>query len=366
MRIPLRLLLAFAGLAAGFALCEEPGPEPGAAVFQHAPRSGGRFQNNDGPLARESFLKWQWSRLVEGVPKAPDNGYRFPLDHPDTAWLSANRSVDTMTWIGHATALLQVNGVNILTDPMFSERASPFSFIGPKRKVPPALALDELPHIDIVLVSHSHYDHLDTASVEALNRQTGGPPLFLVPLGIKAWMADKGIDHVEEFDWGDRTQAAGLDIWFVPSQHWSKRTLTDRDETLWGGWVVKTRDGAAQPFSFYFAGDTGYSSDFKKIGAAFGCFDLALIPIGAYAPRWFMRPQHVNPQEAVKIFEDVHAKRAIGIHWGTFQLSDEPLDEPPKLLEAAARDAGLPADAFTVLRHGQSMRFTNRKDPCSP
>jgi L-ascorbate metabolism protein UlaG (beta-lactamase superfamily) len=128
---------------------------------------------------------------------------------------------------------------------------------------------------------------------------------------------------------------------------------------------VKTRNGAAQPFSFYFAGDTGYSSDFKKIGAAFGCLDLALIPIGAYAPRWFMKPQHVNPQEAVQIFEDVHAKRAVGIHWGTFQLSDEPLDEPPKLLEAAAREANLSPDAFTVLRHGQSIRFDNTDDRCS-
>lgn len=328
-------------------------PQP----LHHAKHTASGFENDYGQLPHESLLKWRWERLRQGLPKPPANGYRFPMAHPDIAWLKANRTENTLTWIGHASALLQINGVNILADPVFSERASPFSFAGPKRKTPPGLTLDELPHIDIVLISHNHYDHLDKASVEALNRQAGGPPRFLVPLGVKKWMNDDGIQNAEELDWSDETHVAGLDIWFVPSQHWSARTPFDRAETLWGGWVVKTPAGAAHPFSFYFAGDTGYSPDFRDIGARFGGFDLALIPIGAYDPRWFMHGQHVDPEEAVRIFQDVQAKKAIGIHWGTFELTDEPLDEPPRRLADAVRRAGLPADSFTVLKHGEMIRL---------
>lgn len=357
-------------LCTAFALCaatsncvagtQEIDPTPEhitASGIHHAPHTKNGFENIDGPLARGPVWKWRWNRLIHSLPPAPENGYAFPVDHPDIEWIKGNRSENTLTWIGHASALLQIDGVNILTDPVFSERASPFSFIGPKRRVPPGLTLDELPHIDVVLISHSHYDHLDAPSVEALNSQSGGPPLFLVPLGIKDWLVNKGISHAQEFDWGDQVRASGLDFWFVPATHWSARTLTDRNETLWGGWVVKTPPRAAQPFSLYFAGDTGYSGDAKRIGAAFGCFDLALIPIGAYAPRWFMGPQHVDPQQAVQIFQDVHARKAIGIHWGTFELADEPLDEPPKKLAEAVREARLPADAFTVLHHGQMIRL---------
>ena len=336
----------------------DPSPERLAASgIHHAPHSDEGFQNADGPLPRASFWKWRWNRLIHGLPPPPANHYAFPVDHPDVEWIKANRSETTLTWIGHASTLLQIEGVNILTDPVFSERASPFSFIGPKRRVPPGLTIAQLPHIDVVLISHSHYDHLDAASVQALNVQPGGPPLFLVPLGIKQWLAQKGITHSEELDWSDRTRAAGLDFWFVPATHWSARTLTDRNETLWGGWVVKTQPQAAHPYSLYFAGDTGYSNDSKRLGAAFGCFDLALIPIGAYAPRWFMGSQHVDPQQAVQIFKDVHATKAIGIHWGTFELADEPLDEPPEKLAEATREAGLPDDAFTVLHHGQMIRL---------
>jgi len=359
---PSALLCGFSLLCA--ATCASAGGEPplapspeqlAASDIHHAPRTDGHFENNDGPLARGSVWKWRWNAFINRLPPPPANNYQFPIDHPDVAALKANHTRNTLTWIGHASALLQINGVNILTDPVFSERASPFSFIGPKRKVAPGLALDQLPHIDVVLISHSHYDHLDTASVQALNQQVGGPPRFLVPLGIKQWMADKGIDNVEELDWSDHTRVSGLDFWFVPATHWSARSLGDRNDTLWGGWAVKTPPAAAQPFSLYFAGDTGYSNDSKRIGKAFGGFDLALIPIGAYAPRWFMGPQHVDPGEAVKIFQDIGAKKAIGIHWGTFELTDEPLDEPPKKLLEATKAAGLADDAFTVLHHGQTL-----------
>ncbi len=375
LRFRSRLVCAAIVLSAASANCavgaQQPDPSPdklAASGIHHAPRTENGYENNDGPLARASVWKWRWNRWTHGLPPAPANGYAFPVDHPDVAWIKANRSDDTMTWIGHATALLQINGVNVITDPMFSERASPFTFAGPKRRVPPGLALDELPHIDVVLISHSHYDHLDTASVEALNAQPGGPPLFLVPLGIKDWLARKGITNAQELDWGDEISVAGLDFWFMPATHWSERSLTDRNETLWGGWVVKTPAGAAHPVSVYFAGDTGYSNDFKRIGAAFGCVDLALIPVGAYEPRWFMGPQHVDPQQAVQIFEDMHAKKAIGIHWGTFELTDEALDEPPQKLAEATHEAGLPDDAFTVLHHGQMIRLdasTDSHSTCS-
>ena len=320
-------------------------------------RTPSGFRNNYPQEPRASLLKWQWERITQGLPKAPANHYQFPMATPEIAWLQANKTTPSVTWISHATALLQIEGMNVITDPVFSERASPFSFVGPKRKVPLNITLAQLPHIDVVVISHNHYDHLDQASVEQLNKQAGGPPLFLVPLGVKDWMADVGITNVREMDWWDKTTVGKLDINFVPAQHWSARGLMDRSETLWGGWVIKTGEGAPHPFSVFFAGDTGYSKDFQDIGRKFGSFDLALIPIGAYAPRWFMKGQHVDPEEAVQIHQDVHAKRSIGIHWGTFELADESLDEPPKLLAEAVKKVGLPENEFTVLKHGETLKL---------
>lgn len=325
------------------------------------------FRNNYAQPERGSFWKWQWERLTRGLPKPPENNYRFPVVKPDLAWLKANHDTPSVTWIGHATALLQLGSKNVLTDPMFSQRASPFSFIGPARKVPLPMQISELPHIDVVVISHNHYDHLDQASVEQLNLQAGGPPLFLVPLGVRDWFLALGITNVKEMDWWDKTVLDNLDIYFVPAAHWSARGIFDRSETLWGGWVVQTAaqapaagaatHGQAEPFSVYFAGDTGYSKDFRDIGERFGRFDLALIPIGAYAPRWFMQNQHVDPAQAVLIHEDVRAKRSVAIHWGTFELADEALDEPPKELAKALREAGLPQEQFVTLKHGETLKL---------
>ncbi len=344
------------------------GPAAASEPAMSAHHRGKRFQNNDlefEPKGLRALLAWRYDAIRDGLPKPPQTP--TPRVAPDLAFIRANALAGVamepaVTWIGHASALLQSGGANILVDPIFSERASPLSFLGPKRHVAPGLALAELPHIDAVLISHNHYDHLDAASVDALAAQAGGPPLFIVPLGVKAWLADRGIANAVELDWWQSARVGAVEVVFTPSQHWSGRSLTDRMETLWGGYAILAPD-----FQTFFAGDTAYSKDFADIHAHFAArhgagrgFDLALIPIGAYEPRWFMSGQHVDPDEAVRIHLDVLAAHSIGVHWGTFQLTDESLDEPPRALAAACRDAGLAADAFTVMAIGETRRFEKR------
>jgi N-acyl-phosphatidylethanolamine-hydrolysing phospholipase D len=329
---------------------------------------GDRFQNNYiefEPKGPGELIKWRIAATRDGLPKPPQAP--TPRVAADLTFIRSNATagaamVPAVTWIGHASTLVQTGGINILTDPIFSERASPLAFIGPKRQVPPGLALAELPHVDAVLISHNHYDHLDAPSVQALAAQAGGSPLFIVPLGIKAWLANLGISHAIELDWWQSARVGAVEIVLTPTQHWSGRTLTDRMATLWGGYAV-----FAPEFQLFFAGDTAYSRDFADIHERFAArhgagrgFDTALIPIGAYEPRWFMSPQHVDPVEAVRIHRDLGAERSIGIHWGTFELTDESLDEPPRALAHAARDAGLADDAFTVLAIGATRRFLPR------
>jgi N-acyl-phosphatidylethanolamine-hydrolysing phospholipase D len=307
-------------------------------------RTADGFRNNYPHAEKGGFWRWQWRRLRDGLPQGPEGGYRFETATPE---LMANPSI---TWVGHATVLLRVGGMNLLTDPHFSERASPFSFAGPKRVVPPLPALHELPHIDAAVISHNHYDHLDQDSVAKLAAQRGGSPRFFVPLGLKDWFARRGIVDVVELDWWDKLDFKGLELHFVPVQHWSKRTLTDQNQSLWGGWVIRHPE-----LSFFFAGDTGYSRDFADIRTRFGGFDLAAIPIGAYAPRWFMQIMHLDPAEAVRVHQDVNARQSLAIHWGTFEnLTDESLYEPPLRLAEERKKAGLAADAFFVLRHGET------------
>ena len=312
------------------------------------------FRNNYPSAARGSFWKWQRSRWANGLPKVPQGGYRFEVLRPDVGWLRRNRTEPALTWIGHATFLLQLDGVNVLTDAHFSERASPLQFAGPQRVVAPALRLAELPHIDAVVISHNHYDHLDRPSVKRLAAQAGGCAHFFVPLGLKAWFAGIGIHEVTELDWWDEARLRGLKLTLTPVQHWSSRTPWDRDRTLWGGWVVESPQ-----FRFFFAGDTGYSQDFKDIGQRLGFVDLAALPIGAYEPRWFMQIMHVNPEEAVKIHRDLRARHSVAMHWGTFILTDEPLDEPPQRLAAARRAAGISPETFFVMKHGETRRLAS-------
>ncbi|TNF61199.1 MAG: MBL fold metallo-hydrolase [Burkholderiales bacterium] len=276
------------------------------------------------------FWSWQWQRWTRGL--APQDPERIPRARPQVEYLQANRKDITVTWIGHATTLWQIGGLNILTDPHFSERASPVGFAGPRRATPPALSLADLPRIDLVLISHNHYDHLDRATVHALHRQAGGPPLFLVPLGIDHWMQDEGIAPVRALDWWDSHRVNEVDLTLVPAHHWSSRTPWDRNRSLWGGFVA-AHDG----FSMYHSGDTGYSPVFRTIGERFGGFDFAQLPVGCYEPRWFMKGHHVNEAEAVQIHRDVRSRLSLGVHWGAFRLCDEPVDAPldglPRALE---------------------------------
>jgi len=316
------------------------------------------FQNNYPEGKRGSYWKWQRERWRKGLPEVPPGGYRFERLRPDVAWLRSNRTEPTLTWIGHASFLLQLGGLNILTDPHLTERASPLGVVGPKRVVQPALSFHELPHIDAVVISHDHYDHLDRATVRRLAAQATGAPRFFVPLGLKAWFAGLGIRVGAELDWWERAQLSALSFTLVPAQHWSARTPWDRNRTLWGGWVIEH-----PAFRFFFAGDTGYSRDFEDIGRRLGFVDLAALPIGAYEPRWFMSVMHVSPAEAVKIHRDLRARYSVAMHWGTFILTDEPLDEPPQKLASARHAAGISAEEFFVMKHGETRRLTGMMRP---
>ncbi len=255
-----------------------------------------------------------------------------------------------MTWVGHSTLLIQLDGVNLLTDPQWSRRASPVSFLGPQRVTPPGLPFENLPPIHLVLISHDHYDHLDVATVMRLAETHR--PLFLVPLGLKAWFAGLGITRVEELDWWESRVFNGLTLTSVPAQHFSGRTFWDRNRQLWSGWAV-----AGRAKRLYFAGDTGYYDGLKEIGRRLGPFDLAAIPIGAYMPPSIMKANHTDPEEALKALEDVRGRRLIGIHWGTFDLAEEPIEEPPKRVAAEARRLGLDPERIWVLRHGETRRW---------
>ena len=325
----------------------------GLAAAQPAPRGPDGFRNNYPHDDKASFWAWQWERLRNGVPQAPPGGWNIPAQTTDPAVLRSADTNPSVTWIGHASMLVRLAGKNMLFDPVFSPRASPFSFAGPKRIVPLPIAIADLPRIDLVMVSHNHYDHLDADTVQQLAAMPQGSPRFLVPKGLKAWFATLGITRVDEYDWWQDTTEDTLRITFVPVQHWSRRRLDDTNQTLWGGWVV-----AGEGLRLIHTGDTGYSQDFRDIGERLGPFDMAFIPIGAYAPRWFMKIMHVNVPEAVQIRADLRAERAIGMHWGTFEaLTDEPLDEPPQMLAQRRRELGLTPSQFDVMKIGETRRL---------
>jgi L-ascorbate metabolism protein UlaG (beta-lactamase superfamily) len=254
-----------------------------------------------------------------------------------------------VTWIGHATVLIQTQGLNILTDPIWSERASPFSFMGPKRVRAPGVAFDRLPKIDLVLISHNHYDHLDLATLKRLWQRDR--PLIVTSLGNDSILNDEGIE-ARALDWNGRIAAArNVEVIVERNHHWSSRWSTDRNRALWSAFTVRLPGG-----NIFYSGDTGYGDgSWVREAASRGPFRLAIIPIGAYEPRDFMKTNHVNPEEAIRIFEALNPVRALGIHWGTFQLTFEPIDEPRQRLEALKRQRRLAPDRFVAVEAGQAF-----------
>lgn len=310
------------------------------------------FRNNY-EVERHGFgdvLKWMWNRRHIRTKLIT-----LPVITKDHDFLRNNRSELSITWLGHSCFLFQYDGLNILTDPMLGERASPVSWMGPRRLNPPAMTIKELPQVDWVVLSHDHYDHLDRGSIlELQDKQKDHPPTYFVPQSIKKWFEHQGIHNVVEMDWWDHKQIGEWTVYSVPAQHFSGRKPFIQNDTLWSGWVLKHKT-----FSYYFVGDTGYSPDFKLIGEKLGPFDLATIPIGAYDPRWFMSPVHVDPEHAVKIHMDIRSHFSIAMHWGTFKLTDEDMDEPVKLLKENLKKFGVPEDEFITANLGEVFRLND-------
>ena len=302
----------------------EHGPEPAA-------HSGGRA----GFLAR--FLSGSRSEWPEEVPVTPT---------VPRARVEDDEMV--VTWIGHATVLIQTQGFNILTDPIWSERASPFSFVGPKRVRAPGVRFEDLPKIDLVLISHNHYDHLDLPTLERVWERDR--PLIVTSLGNDTILGRRGIASIA-LDWGQSRPIPGGAVIVERNHHWGSRWGTDRNRALWSGFTIVLPGG-----NIFFAGDTGWSDgSWVRQAAKHGPFRLAILPIGAYEPRDFMKTNHVDPDEAVRIFEALNPQRALGIHWGTFQLTFEPINDPPQRLERAKAARGVAADRFIVTEAGRSF-----------
>jgi len=335
-----------------FVSASEAAPPPSVIVgIPAAPRVGGKFHNLDPHYHRASMWARARSVILGGTWLVGERRVRpLPVVEPDAAALRDNAGQPTVTWIGHSTLLVQLDGVNFLTDPTWSSRSGPFSdLVGVARYTPPALAFDDLPHIDFVLISHDHYDHLDEPTVRHLAQRFD--PRFVVPLGIKSWLADRGIANVVELDWGESITLDGLTIVCTPAQHGSGRTLLDQGRRLWASWAVL---GSKR---FYFAGDTGYYEHFKEIGEALGPFDLAALPIGSYTPRALARPVHMSPEEALQAWTDLHAARFLGIHWGTFALAREPYDEPPRRIAAEVARRHLDGGRVWILPPGATAAW---------
>lgn len=282
-------------------------------------------------------LKWKLTTEASPWPATvPNRKYPFATFSPDQR--------AKITFINHATFLLQFEDLTVLTDPIFAKRASPVSFAGPKRVREPGLRLEELPAVDVVIISHNHYDHLSLESLKHIDEKFH--PLFLVPLGDEELLKKAGIQNVREMDWWQEQRVKEHTITFLPAQHWSARGLFDKCKSLWGSYFISGKD-----FKTYFAGDTGYSDHFKRIRERLGGPDVALLPIGAYEPRWFMKFSHMNPEDAVVAHSDLAAKLSIGMHFGTFQLTDEGIDDPVEALKRVA------AENFIILDQGESRDF---------
>jgi L-ascorbate metabolism protein UlaG (beta-lactamase superfamily) len=322
---------------------------PGGFYYSGPPSDhfdGQRFFNPGDDQSRgfADFLRWQATKRAVPWPET------YPSPYQDTPPPRVDGSNPRISLVGHATFLIQIAGFNILTDPVWSERASPFSFAGPRRYNPPGITFDQLPRIDVVLISHNHYDHLDLSTVERLWKRD--QPRVIAPLGNDTIIrAHAPSIPVTAMDWNDRLEAArGLTVFAEPAHHWSARATNDRNHALWAAFVVR-----AAGRSIYFAGDTGFGGGrhFERTAARHSNVDVALLPIGAYEPRWFMASNHMNPSDAVSAFRILRAQSALGYHWGTFRLTDEGVDQPVHDLAVALEADGIPARRFVPMRPGR-------------
>ena len=328
--------------------------KPAVGPLGPAPRDAdGRFENPIGEVSHGSFavrFPFFLRRIAGSFRDRPGAPERIPNDG---AFLRENavHSAPMVTWIGHATLLVQMDHVTFVTDPIWSDAPSPVSFAGPRRFVPPGVAMEDLPPIDFVVVSHNHYDHLDLPTLVAL-AERNPDTRFFVPLENGALLHENGIENVDELDWGDSIEYADVRVHCLPAQHWSKRGFGDDRKALWSSWAV-----VGPERRFFFAGDTGYFDGFARIAEALGPFDLAAVPIGAYEPTAMMKASHMNPEEAVQAAIDLKTRNAVAIHYGTFDLSDEPLSEPPERFRKAAEASPLGEKGNWLLRIGETRKF---------
>jgi N-acyl-phosphatidylethanolamine-hydrolysing phospholipase D len=310
------------------------------------------FQNNDKDTNPK--VKQESRDLLGpgyGFWKAIQSVKRVQIEVSDEYKKLDKNSRGYTSWIGHSSFLINNYDLNIITDPIFSNRASPFSFFGPKRLIEPAINYKDLPDIDVIVISHNHYDHLDIKSIKNLSRLYPNI-IFLVPLKLKKWFQRIGAKNVYEFNWWEEKTIGNTTFTFIPVQHWSRRGLFDKNKTLWGGWWIENSD-----IKLVHLGDTGYTKDFLEVNKRLGSPDVAFIPIGAYSPRRIMKKSHMNPTEALNAALDLNAKRSIAMHWGTFILTTEPIEEPKVLLDKLIIVNNLEEDFFKTISPGQIYLF---------
>jgi len=308
----------------------------------------GGFRNPDPAFSRPPGWT-RWTFILRRAWQSLTSPRRFdaPRVANDGAALRAVPPPTAITWIGHATLLVQVDGLGILTDPQWSDRAGPTSWLGPRRLGPPGLAFESLPRIDVVVVSHDHFDHLDLPTVRRL--AATHDPLFLVPLGMRDWFRDNGMSHVEELDWWQEYQYRGVRFVCVPAQHFAQRSFWDGNRRLWASWAIVGRERR-----LYFGGDTGYFDGFREAGRRLGPFDVAALAIGSYLPAEIMKAVHTTPEEAVQAFLDLDGGVMLGMHWGTFDLAEEPLEEPPVRMRVEFERRHLDPARAWILKIGET------------
>ncbi|MFQ5432490.1 MAG: MBL fold metallo-hydrolase [Nitrospinota bacterium] len=310
-----------------------------------------KYSNKDSKYQHPEYLKLLRFllgsiRLKAFNPKRYENVLSLPVhENPDSN--PGDSEGDFALWVGHSSVLCRQDSIYYLTDPVFSERASPFTAIGPCRYSPPGISITNLPKISFVLISHNHYDHLDYRSVKMIYDRDR--PRFFVPKGLSGWFESAGIDSVVEIDWYSSQRIDSLTVTSVPAQHFSARTMWDRNQSHWCGWIVSGEK------KFYYSGDSGYFDGFKEIGKRYGPIDLAALPIGAYEPVWMMRRMHLNPEEALDVFDEVRGRKFLAVHWGSFDLTFEPVDEPPTRLKKEAETRKYPPGTINILRVGQKL-----------